>query len=75
MPFGLKVAPEIFQRKLNDAIADLPGVFSVADDILVAGEGATYQQAVDDHDKKLEALLIRCRQRGICLNKDKLNYA
>jgi hypothetical protein len=56
MPFGLKVVPEMFQRKLKDAIADLPGVFAVADDILVAGEGATYQQAVDDHDKKLEAL-------------------
>ena len=35
LPFGLKVSSEIFQRKLHEAIGDLNGVFSIADDILV----------------------------------------
>ena len=28
MPFGLTVASEIFQKRLHDAIADLPGTFN-----------------------------------------------
>eukprot|EP00118_Oscarella_pearsei_P024025 m.296592 g.296592 ORF g.296592 m.296592 type:complete len:311 (+) comp40764_c1_seq17:319-1251(+) len=72
MPFGISPAPEIFQRKLHEALSGLDGIFLIADDILVAGEGDTMQEATKDHDRKLEALLQRCREKGIVLNVAKL---
>ena len=37
LPFGVSVAAEIFQRKLNEALYDLRGVTCVADDIIIYG--------------------------------------
>nr|XP_058958995.1 uncharacterized protein K02A2.6-like [Pocillopora verrucosa] len=51
MPFGISPAPEYFQHRLDQAIEGLPGVRTVADDILISGEGDTVQEAVKDHDK------------------------
>ena len=34
--------------------------------------GDTEDEAIVDHDRKLEALLQRCKAHGIALNKDKL---
>jgi len=39
MPFGLSSSSEVFQKKINDAIAGLPGVKVFVDDILVYGKG------------------------------------
>ena len=39
MPFGIAPAPEVFLQKLCQAIEGLPGVFQIADDILIVGEG------------------------------------
>lgn len=74
LPFGISPAPEYFQHRLDQAIEGLPGVRTVADDILITGEGDTLQDAIKDHDKKLLALLARCRdkaqQREICTEDD-----
>ena len=43
---------------------------TVADDILFCGEGDTTEETIQDHDKKLIALLERCRQIVLKLNKD-----
>ena len=43
---------------------------TVADDILICGEGDTTEEIIQDHDKKLIALLERCRQIVLKLNKD-----
>lgn len=72
MPFGITPAPEIFQSRLDQAIANLPGVYTVADDLLVIGEGPTKEAAIQNHDKNLQGLLQRCREKGIKLNKEKL---
>lgn len=45
LPFELKVSSEIFQRKLNEALGDLDDIFTIADDIIVAGCGDTDQEA------------------------------
>nr|XP_022314409.1 uncharacterized protein K02A2.6-like [Crassostrea virginica] len=71
LPFGLKVSSEIFQRKLHEAIGDLNGVFSIADDILVAGCGQTDADAKRDNERKLNTLYKRCAERHILLNDDK----
>ena len=74
MPFGIAPAPEEFQRRLNEALEGLDGVRTIADDIIVFGVGDTDDEAVVDHDRKLMALLQRCRQRHIKLNKDKMKF-
>ena len=71
MPFGISPASEEFQRRLNQAVEGLEGVFVVADDILVAESGDTAEKATADHDEKLIALLDRCRERQVKLNKEK----
>ena len=65
LPFGLKVSSEIFQKRLNQALEGLPGVFCIADDVLIIGTNDP------DHDANLEKLLLRCREKGISLNPDK----
>ena len=72
LPFGLSVSPEIFQKRLNQAIEGLEGVLNIADDILIYGVGETEAIASADHDRKLRALLERCQNRGMVLNQDKL---
>lgn len=68
IPFGLSVSPEIFQKRVNQTLEGLEGVLNIADDILIYGVGDSAEQANADHDKKLEALLQRCRERVIALN-------
>ena len=70
MPFGISVAPEIFQQRSQEAIESLDGVFAIADDRLIAGNGFTYAEALNDHDRKLEMFLKQCQKKQICLNKD-----
>ena len=72
MPFGISTAPEEFQRRQHEAVEGLPGVISVYDDILIFGEGDTTDEAMVDHDKKMNALMERCKERNITLNKDKI---
>ena len=72
LPFVCNVSSEIFQRKLNEAFGDLPGVLSVADDIMLYGTGDNESEAIQDHDVKLSALLKRCQELGTRLNKSKL---
>ena len=72
LPFGLSVSPEIFQKRVIQTLEGLDGVLNIADDILIYGVGDSPEEANADHDRKLEALLQRCRERGIALNRDKL---
>ena len=71
LPFGRKVSSEIFQRKLDEALRGLEGVFSVVDDIVVAGCGQTMEEAQIDKQQKLTKTLKRCVKKNIVLNKDK----
>lgn len=72
LPFGLSVASEIFQKRLNQALDKLDGLLSVHDDMVIYGVGETDEAALEDHDRKLAAFLERCRERGIKLNKAKM---
>ena len=72
MPFGISPAPEEFQRRLDNALQGLDGVMPIFDDILIFGAGDTEAEAMADHDAKLRALMQRCREKGIKLNKEKL---
>ncbi|XP_033730983.1 uncharacterized protein K02A2.6-like [Pecten maximus] len=71
LPFGLKVSSEIFQRKLDEALSDIDGVFSVVDDIIVPGCGPDLVSAQCDNQQKLENVLKRCEEKHITLNEEK----
>ena len=72
MPLGISPAPEIFQARVHDALRGLRGIACIADDILIYGSGDTLEEAQRDHDENLTALLDRCREKGLKLNRDKL---
>ena len=44
MPFGISLAPEEFQHRMQAITQDLPGVEVIADDILVYGCGSTKEE-------------------------------
>ena len=71
LPFGISPASEYFQQSLEQALEKLPGVHVVADDILVAGYGATEEEAHRDHDMRVTE---RCRKMNITLNKQKFKF-
>ena len=68
LPMGINIAPEIFQRKMNELIADLNGVTCYMDDIIVHGK------SLSDHDLILNELIQRLRKVGLKLNKEKCKF-
>lgn len=72
MPFGISSAPEIFQRRMHELIEGLRGVEVIADDFVVVGYGDSEHEASLDHEKNLEAFLVRCREKGLKMNRDKI---
>ncbi|XP_062539175.1 uncharacterized protein K02A2.6-like [Armigeres subalbatus] len=65
LPFGLVSAPEIFQRKMDEILADCEGIYWYLDDIGV--EGST----IEEHDARLEKVLKRFEEKGVILNWEK----
>lgn len=72
MPFGIRSAPEVFQRKMHELIEGMSNIEVVADDFVVVGFGQTHEEATRDHDATLKAFLELCESRGLKLNIDKL---
>lgn len=73
MPFGVNAAPEEFECKLQEELADLPGVEVLQDDMLVIGYGDTQEEAERNHDENLKALLNRAREINLKMNSKKMN--
>ena len=57
LPFGVSVASEIYQKKLNQALDRLDGLLTVHDNMVVYGVGETKEEATEDHNKNLKAFL------------------
>ena len=74
MLYGISPAPECFQQKLDQCLEGLKGVYKIADDLLIIGQGDTDEEADQDHDQNLKNLLDRCRTKDIKLNKDKFQF-
>ena len=53
MPFGIRSAPEVFQRKMHELIEGFRGVEVIADDIVVVVYGESWQSAIKDRDRNL----------------------
>ncbi|XP_060774454.1 uncharacterized protein K02A2.6-like [Neoarius graeffei] len=74
LPFGVSVAPEIYQLKQHELLSGLSGVEPIADDILIVGCGESDEEAIQDHDAKLIALMERCREVKLRLSLKKLQF-
>lgn len=74
MPFGISVAPEIYQRKQYELLMGLRGIEPIVDDILVVSFGDSDTEAESDHDKNLCALMECCRAVKLRLSEKKLQF-
>jgi hypothetical protein len=66
MPFGIKSAPEVFQRWMHEVVEGLKGVEVVADDIVVVGFGETIEEMPPPEDVAAVQCLLGLAQ---CLSK------
>uniref|UniRef100_A0A8K9WQE0 ribonuclease H n=1 Tax=Oncorhynchus mykiss TaxID=8022 RepID=A0A8K9WQE0_ONCMY len=74
LPFGVSVAPEVYQRKQYGLLAGLKGIEPIADDVLIIGCGDTDEEAERDHDVKLLALMEHCRSVKLHLGLMRLQF-
>ena len=58
------------QKKIDDIFSSMFNVFSIADDILVAG----FDELGRDHNMVLDKVLRKCRQENLKLNKSKFLF-
>ncbi|KAL0153751.1 hypothetical protein M9458_050972 [Cirrhinus mrigala] len=65
LPFGLKCAPEIFQRIMDEMLEGVTGAISVMDDILVAAP------TEEEHDAILRKVVERATSYNLKLNFNK----
>ena len=59
MPFGIRLAPEEFERNRQEKLARLEGVEISRDDNLTVGYGESMEDAERNHDENLIKLLQR----------------
>ena len=55
-------APELFLQRFLQAVEGLEGVYPIADDVLIVGDGESDEEACVVHDRRLQAFLIQCMQ-------------
>ena len=68
LPFGLKIASDVFQEQLDRVLRLLKGVHGIADDILTHGETEV------QHDDMILTLLKTARMNNLSLNPDKIQF-
>ena len=70
MPFGITVAGDMFQQKLDECFGHIKNLVVIADDIMVIGKQHNHK----DHDLAFTTLLQTARKCNIKLNYDKLKF-
>lgn len=68
LPFGLSVAPEIFQKYSESAFGDIPGVIVYCDDLLICGN------TEQEHDDVLNKVFERAKEHNVRFNSNKFQY-
>ena len=67
MPFGLKNAPQVFQRKMDKILSDYSSFIIVYnDDMLICYDNEK------DHEKYLDIFITLCKEHGIILSENKV---
>ena len=70
MPFGITVAGDVFQQKLNECFSHIKNLIVIADDVMIIGRNENHK----DHDIAFTTLLHTTRKCNIKLNYDKLKF-
>ena len=68
LPFGLKIASNVFQERLDRVLELVPGTIGIADDIIV------YVESELKHDANFITLCETARTNGLKLNARKLQF-
>lgn len=68
LPFGVSVAPEVFQKTVSKIFGVLDNVETYFDDLIIAGENEQI------HDEALNNVMKLAKQYNIKFNSDKLQY-
>ena len=68
MPFGIKSAQEVFQKRMSQSFGDREGMETDVDDILVWGT------TVEEHDHRLKKTLQRCQEINLTINESKCEF-
>ncbi len=68
LPFGLKSASEILQKRNYQVFGDIPGVYMISDDMIIAG--------ADDkeHDEIFAKVMQRARENNVKFSAKKLQF-
>ena len=66
LPFGIKSAPELYQRAMHEMLEDIDHAYAIVDDILIAGRDIAH------HDSVLEVVLNRATTYNLKLNFEKI---
>jgi len=69
LPYGIKVAPAIFQSVMDQILAGLEGVCCFIDDILITSKD------MGTHVKLLDQVLQRLEEYGVLVKKEKCAFA
>lgn len=68
LPFGIKIASELFQKYMNETFGDLPGVKFYIDDSVIYGKD------LREHDVNLRRFMSRAVEKGVKFNLKKLQF-
>ena len=68
-PYGISSISEHYNRRMDEAFADLPGFRRVVDDIVI------YDQNKEHHTEHVRQFLRRCKEKRITLNTSKWEFA
>ena len=68
LPFGVSLAPAIFQRSMDSILQGLPKVIGYLDDILITAHSD------EEHLGNLEEVLRCLKEPGISLHRDKCHF-
>ena len=65
VPFGLKMSQDIFQMRMDDIVAQCPGVLAIHDDVFIYGKDNR------DHDANIINLFNVAQKEGLIFNSSK----
>ena len=65
LPFGIRSAPEVYQRVMEELFGGIEGCEVIADDLMV------WERNDEEHDQRLKKVLDRAREVQLKLNQKK----
>ena len=65
VPFGLKMSQDIFQMRMDDIVAQCPGVLAIHDDVFIYGKDDR------DHNANITNLFNLAQKEGLIFNSSK----